>query len=148
MGAAGGGGYSFGSEIEVQRFINELISLVMLIGDSNFKEVWGFEESQKQRMRDYLLGAVQVWCRDRHEEWFAARDLLGGANNHWQGTPLMPLYEYYLARRNDDNEYAVRQAGRAAGHLLKRVLIEDRKRTYETRKGYTREYRWVGEEVR
>lgn len=44
--------------------------------------------------------------------------------------------------------YSRRRIGRAAGHLLKRVLIEDRKRTYESRQGYTREYRWVGEEIR
>ena len=118
----------------------------MIIGDNNYREVWCAEEPQKQRMRDYLLGAVQAWCRDRHGEWFAARDLLGGANYYWQGTPLMPLYDYYLEHSDGDDEYAVREAGRAAGNLLKRVLIEDSKRTYETRQGYTREYRWVGEE--
>lgn len=53
----------------------------MLIGDKNYRETWGFEEPEKQRMRDYLLGAVQAWCRDRHGEWFAARDLLGGADD-------------------------------------------------------------------
>lgn len=41
----------------------------------------------------------------------------------------------------------MRQAGRAAGHLLKRVLIEDTKRTYETRQRYIREYRWVGKDI-
>ena len=118
----------------------------MIIGDNNYREVWCAEEPEKQRMRDYLLGAVQAWCRDRHGEWFAARDLLGGANYYWQGTPLMPLYDYYLEYSDGDDESAVREAGRAAGNLLKRVLIEDEKRTYETRQGYTREYRWVGPE--
>ena len=59
----------------------------------------------------------------------------------------MRLYEYYMEQSDGDDEYAVRQAGRAAGHLLKRVLSEDTKRTYETRQGYTRGYRWVGEEM-
>lgn len=86
-------------------------------------------------------------CTKRAAELtFAARDLLGGANYYWQGTPLMPLYDYYLEHSDGDDEYAVREAGRAAGNLLKRVLIEDSKRTYETRQGYTREYRWVGPE--
>ena len=105
---------------------------------------------KNQRSKECAIicwGDVQAWCRDRHGEWFAARDLLGGANYYyWQGTPLLRLYEYYLEQSDGDVEYAVRQAGRAAGHLLKCFLIEDPKRTYENRQGYTREYRWVGEE--
>ena len=117
----------------------------MIDGNTLYRNVYGFEQFELQRMRDYLLGAVQAWCRDRHGEWFAARDLLGGANYYWQGTPLYPLFTYY--QQFGDDDYAVTQAGRAAGRLLKRVLIEDEKRTYETRQGYTREYRWVGEEM-
>ena len=52
-----------------------------------------------------------------------------------------------MEQSDEDDGYSVTQAGRAAGHLLKRVLIEDSKRRYETRQGYTREYRWVGEEM-
>lgn len=119
----------------------------MIIDDNTYMNVHGFEEDELQRMRDYLLGAVQVWCRDRHGEWFAARDLLGGANFFWQGTPLIRLFDFYMARSDNDSEYSVKQAGRAAGHLLKRVLVEDTKRMYETRQGYTRQYRWVGDEI-
>lgn len=118
----------------------------MLIGDSSYRSVHGFSPIEIRRMLDFLQGAVQVWCRDRHGEWFAARDLLGGANYYWQGTPLMRLYEFYMEKSDENDDYSVKQAGRAAGHLLKRVLIEDVKRTYETRQGFTREYRWVGEE--
>ena len=119
----------------------------MIIGEDSYRNVHGLLDSEIQRMLDYLQGAVQVWCRDRHGEWFAARDLLGGANYYWQGTPLMRLYEYYMEQSDGDGEYSVIQAGRAAGNLLKHVLIEDSKRIYETRQGYTREYRWVGEEM-
>lgn len=118
----------------------------MIVEDSSYKNVRGFTEEELQRMRDYLLGAVQAWCRDRHGKWFAARDLLGGANYFWQGTPLMALYNYYMGQSAHDEDYSVKQAGRAAGHLLKRVLVEDSKRTYETYRGYTRLYRWGGEE--
>ena len=120
---------------------------MLIDSEETYSEVHGFTEHELQRMRDYLLGAVHVWCRDRHGIWFAARDLLGGANYFWQGTPLMRLYEYYLLQSDGDNGYAITQAGRAAGHLLKRVLIEDTKRTYETRRAYTREYRWIGDEI-
>lgn len=59
----------------------------------------------------------------------------------------MRLYDYYMELSDNDSAYSVRQAGRAAGYLLKRVLVEDTKRMYETRQGYTREYRWVGDEM-
>lgn len=118
----------------------------MIKGETTYQNVHGFDEEKDLKpMCFYLLGAVQSWCRDRKEQWFAARDLLGGANYYWQGTPLYPLFTYY--QQFGDDDYAVTQAGRAAGRLLKRVLIEDEKRTYETRQRYTREYRWVGEEM-
>lgn len=119
----------------------------MIVDETTSKNVHGIDERELQRMRDYLLGAVQVWCRDRHGEWFAARDLLGGNNYFWQGTPLIRLYDYYMELSDGDDEYAVNQSGRAAGHLLKRVLLDDTKRTYESRRRYTREYRWIGEEM-
>lgn len=120
----------------------------MIINDlTGFRFVRGIDESELQRMRDYLLGAVHSWCRDRHGEWFAARDLLGGANYYWRGTPLQRLYDFYLEISAGDEDYSKRQAGIAAGHLLKRVLAEDEKRKYETRLAFTREYRWVEEEI-
>lgn len=48
-----------------------------------------------------------------------------------------------MEQSDQDDEYSVRQAGRAAGQILKRVLNEDTKRIYETRTAYTRQYRWV-----
>ena len=98
-----------------------------------------------------------IWCelfckepfiagaRSRKDEWFAARDLLGGDNYYWQGTPLIQLYDYYLNGDEDNQDYAVEEAGKAAGRLLKEVLIND-KRTFATEKGYTRMYRWTGAE--
>lgn len=79
------------------------------------------------------------------DEWFAARDHLGGDNYYWQGTLLMPLYDYYLNGNEDNHDYAVEEAGKAAGRLLKEVLING-KRTFETEEGYTRMYRWTGAE--
>lgn len=73
--------------------------------------------------------------------------LVALTNYYWQGTLLMRLYEYYMEQSDEDDSYSVTQAGRAAGHLLKRVLIEDPKRRYETLQRYNREYRWVGEEM-
>ena len=57
----------------------------------------------------------------------------------------MQLYTYFLNGDEDNHNYAVEEAGKAAGRLLKEVLIND-KRTFETEDGYTRMYRWTGDE--
>ena len=118
----------------------------MVIGLTRYKRVNGFTDEQLNLMRAFLQGAVYSWCKNRKDEWFAARDLLGGDNYYWQGTPLMPLYTYYLNGDEDNHDYAVEEAGKAAGRLLKEVLIHD-KRTFATEKGYTRRYRWTGAEA-
>ena len=88
----------------------------------------GVEPEQIQRMLDFLFGAVRARCADCEGLQFAARDLLGGANYFWEGTPMEVLYEKYI-REGYSSDDAVKMAGKSAGHLLKRVLIEDRNRT-------------------
>ena len=107
------------------------------------KGVNGFTDEEIAAMRNFLQGAVYCWCKNRRDEWFAARDLLGGDNYYWEGTPLYSLYDYYLDGDEDNNDYAVEEAGKAAGRLLKSVIVDDM-RIFETREGYTREYKWTG----
>ena len=79
---------------------------------------------------------------------FAARDLLGGANYFWEGTPMDVFYEKYI-REGYSSDDAVKMAGKSAGHLLKRVLIEDRNRTYVLGDaGLANEYTWKGDRPR
>lgn len=118
----------------------------MIIGFDNYSSVNGFEDNQLVEMQAFLQGAVYCWCKNRKDEWFAARDFIGGDNYDWNGTPLINLYNYYLDGNEENTEYAIEEAGKAAGRLLKGILIED-KRSFETREGFTREYRWTGEEV-
>jgi len=109
----------------------------MLIEKSEIREVHGISEEQKQRIRDFLQGAVYCWCKNRKDVWFAAKDLLGGDNFFWQDTPMYALYE----KSND-----VDQAGKDAGWILKQVVEID-KRSFETKKeGLVRQYRWSGNE--
>lgn len=118
----------------------------MIIGTNSAKGVNGFTPEQNRLMKAYLQGAVYCWCKNcKNQDWFAAHDLIGGDNNDWSDTPLMLLYEYYRDGRNDHNsiQYAIDEAGKAAGRLLKELLLED-SRTFETREGFTREYRWTG----
>ena len=109
----------------------------MIVNGSKVNEVNGISKEQKEAILIYLQGAVYCWCKNRKDEWFAARDLLGGDNFFWQGTPLYTLYQ---------KSSNVEQAGKDAGWLLKKMVNND-KRTFETRKsGLVREYRWTGVE--
>ena len=80
---------------------------IMVIGLTTYKSVNGFTDEQLKLMRAFLQGAVYCWCKNRKDEWFAARDLLGGDNYYWQGTPLIPLYDYYLNGDEENHDYAV-----------------------------------------
>lgn len=118
----------------------------MLNGNSRCFRVQGITLEEENQIYAFLQGAVYCWCKNRPNEWFSARDLVGGDNFHWQGTPTQPLYEYYVSFGLGNN-YAVPEAGKALGRLLKRVIVDD-KRTFDTRIGYmTRQYRWTGEEA-
>lgn len=107
----------------------------MLVEDSMIKDVSGISPEQEQRILDYLQGAVYCWCKNKKDEWFAARDFLGGDNFYWEGTPMYALY----AKSNDEE-----RAGIEAGWLLKKMIKND-KRTFNTEvKGRVRHYLWNG----
>lgn len=96
-------------------------------------------------IRSYLQGAVYCWCKNRktekdEPEWFAARDLFGGDNYYWEGTPLFALYNWHKENKAKD---PVRMAGRDVGNLL-RDVIEDDRRKFCTKGGYRRLYKWDG----
>jgi hypothetical protein len=110
----------------------------MLVEKSEIREVHGISEEQKQRIMDFLQGAVYCWCKNRKNEWFAVRDLLGGDNYYWQGTPMITLYE-----KSED----IKQAGKDAGWLLKKVIAEDTQRCFKTKnEGLVRQYLWTNKE--
>ena len=109
------------------------------------RAVHGISEEQRQHIIHFLQGSVYCWCKNRKGEAFAARDLLGGDNYYWQDTPMMALYEYYRNGDDANNEYAIEEAGKAAGRLLYQMLYDD-KREFQTWIEYTRMYRWTGNE--
>lgn len=109
-----------------------------LVPPTRIREVQGLTADQKARIRDFLQGAVYCWCKNRPEEWFSLRDLMGGANYHWDGTPLLLLYQKHHPAAD-----AVERAGRDGGWLLKKVISDDL-RTFETREAeMIRQYRWI-----
>ena len=107
--------------------------------------VHGVGDEAIHDIMNFLQGSVYCWCKNRKGEPFAARDLLGGDNYYWQDTPMMALYEHYLDGNDDKHDYAVEEAGKAAGRLLYQLLLDD-KREFRTWKEFTRMYLWTGEE--
>lgn len=104
-------------------------------------DVYKITQEEKRNIKAFLQGGVYCWCKNRKNEkneWFSLRDLMGGDNFHWQGTPLMRLYD-----KHQDKADATKLAGKDAGWLLKAVIKED-KRVFETKvDGRIRQYRWV-----
>jgi hypothetical protein len=114
----------------------------MLLPPSEIREVRGLSAEQSAAIRAFLQGAVYCWCKTRPRVWFSLRDLMGGENLLWNGTPLIFLQRKYEGRATDP----LSAASRDGGFLLKRVLQEDR-RTFETdTASVLRKYRWTGDE--
>ncbi len=114
----------------------------MITNENNkYKNITCISENEQQNILCYLQGAVYCWCKNRKNENFSLRDLVGGENYFWQGTPLFVLYE--INEKKHEVKKAVKEAGKIAGHLLKKVVIID-KRKFETyREGLIRKYKWV-----
>jgi len=97
-------------------------------------------QPDKDRIYDFLQGAVYCWCKDGPKHWFSLRDLMGGANTNWTGTPLQPLYDKQVANGATD---PVKEAGKEGGRLLLDVIVKDT-RQFETKKeSLIRQYKWV-----
>ena len=91
---------------------------------SEIREVKGISPEEKQRILDFLQGAVYCWCKNRKNEWFSMRDLMGGENSSWDGTPLYALYLKHI-KAGKSVEEAIESAGIDSGWLLKKMLDED-----------------------
>lgn len=110
--------------------------------DGHFRDVSGISETEKQLITVFLQGAVYCWCKNRKNEWFSLRDLMGGDNYDWNETPLFPLWQKRVNQGWDEDD-AITEAGKEAGWLLKTMLHKDQ-RDFETKKEeLVRKYRWL-----
>jgi len=114
----------------------------MLLKDKTIHKVNGIGREQERDICKFLQGCVYCWCNNHPNQCFSARDFLGRDNCYWEETPLMPLYEKHKSKAT-----AVKDAGKDAGWLLKKVILED-KRTFNTKtEQLIRQYKWVGNEI-
>ena len=110
-----------------------------LTKEDTLRTVTGITNVERQAAIDFLQGAVYCWCKNRPDEWFALRDLMGGDNTYWSGTPLISIYDKHS---NLTDEQAFEAAAKDAGWLLKHVTVKD-SRIFDTMKaGLVRQYKW------
>ncbi len=111
---------------------------------SALRDVTGINDSEKALIKAFMQGAIYSWVKNCDKP-FAVRDLVGGENFDWNGTPLQVLYNKHISV-GKTHEAAVEDAAKDLGWLVKAVLDED-KRTFEVGKaGLVSSYKWVGNE--
>lgn len=112
---------------------------------SNLRDVKGITEAEKTSIMAFMQGAVYSWVKNRKDETFAVRDLVGGENFDWDGTPLVVLYEKHV-RQGKSNAEAIEAAAKDLGWLTKTVLAQDKRTFIPTKAGLVSHYRWIGGE--
>ena len=113
----------------------------MLIQDGKIRKIHAISEAKAQEIKNFFQGAIRCHDKVAVGEWFSLRDLMGGENFDWNGTPLQELFEVYRGRSD-----ALKITAKSAGWLLKAAIEDDLCRRYETKKeAFTRMYRWVKE---
>ena len=129
-------------------FILEGVVMIKDMTKSDLRDVSGLTDTEKQRIKDYMLGSIYCWIKNQKDGdsslWFAVRDLVGGENTNWDGTPLDVIYKKHLHEKTSDE--AFKQAAKDIGWIMKSMIFED-KRLFETKKeGMVRKYRWITNE--
>lgn len=117
-------------------FINATVS------DNKVQDVNGLTPLEKALVLSYLQGCVYSWCNNQGGKWFKAQFFLGGQNYYWQGTPLYCLYSKRYREYNKDSAKACEQAARDAGHLLKDLLLNDKRHFHTNSENGYRWYSW------
>lgn len=113
---------------------------MIVSGNNELREVLGISADEERDIINFLQGAVYCWCKNRKNEWFSLRDLMGGDNYYWDDTPMIKLWEKHNNLKKAD---PVDEAGKDGGWLLKKVVQKD-KRKFETKEeDRIRKYRWI-----
>ena len=113
---------------------------MIVVGNNEIRSVSGISQDEEREIIIFLQGAVYCWCKNRKDEWFSLRDLMGGENYYWNNTPLIKLWEKHNKLGKSD---PVIDAGKDGGWILKKMIQIDN-RNFETKEEeMIRKYRWV-----
>jgi len=117
-----------------------------LIPESELREPSGMNVTDRELIRAFMQGAIYCWVKNRPEEPFAVRDLVGGMNTNWSQTPLQVLYDRHIDSGKTEDD-AFDAAAKDIGWIVKTLLSEDR-RTFEVdNSGFVNTYHMIGDNV-
>jgi hypothetical protein len=105
------------------------------------RNVSGLTNEQTRLIKAFLQGAAYTWIKNSPGVPFAARDLVGGINADWNGTPLQALYEKHT-NAGKTHDQAFEAAAIDLGWLLKSALADDARFFDVDPTGYASEYVW------
>lgn len=112
--------------------------------NQELREVSGLTDEQKALIDAFIQGAVYCWAKNqKRPAEFAVRDLVGGENADWTGTPLQALYDKHR-NAGKDHDGAFSAAAIDLGWLVKAALARDSREFEVTSTGRPNTYRWVG----
>lgn len=114
--------------------------------ESELREPVGVEERDRELIRAFMQGAVYSWVKNCPDGYFAVRDLVGGLNNDWNGTPLQVLYDRHIEAGKDDQE-AFEAAAKDLGWIVKTLLSDDRRIFRVEKSGLVNSYLMIGDAV-
>ena len=113
--------------------------------ESELREPSGIENAARELIRAFMQGAVYCWVKNRPEKAFAVRDLVGGLNTNWSGTPLQVLYDRHIdADRTSEDAFDA--AAKDLGWIVKTLLSEDRRIFQVDNSGFVNTYLMIGDD--
>ena len=111
------------------------------------RSVRGIPKERLDEMIAQLKGLVVGYCTSNPHRQFSIRDILGGENLVWYGTPLQCLYDKHI-QEGKSHVDAIAATGQDAGRLLKRAIIELDGRTFVMGDaGRATGYTWKGDHL-
>jgi hypothetical protein len=109
---------------------------------SELRDVKGIDDAQKELIRVFMQGAIYCWVKNRRGEPFAVRDLVGGENTDWNGTPLQVLFEKHI-NMGKDSDASFKAAAKDIGWIVKSLLADDNRTFLAGKAGLVNSYDWV-----
>ena len=114
--------------------------------ESELRDPANLGNTNRELIRAFMQGAIYCWVKNRPNELFAVRDLVGGLNTNWNQTPLQVLYDRHIQAGRTEEE-AFDAAAIDIGWIVKTLLAEDRRTFQVDNSGFVNTYRMIGDSV-